>query len=766
MILIESIAVNVVAVLLTFAVFSTIALSVSLIMTRLIWRRNAAARLCCLRAAVVIPLVLAVVSPWLASEWCPIVRVPSIDDLGRYQQPISDVAGLIGREDQQGVGKGIPPVGSLEGKVVEADMAYDDSKFVTDSSLFSVGLTTGVILVAFVIWLVITGYGIMGTTLAIRRLRKLVRDAEPMEDSDVLVRFDMLRQQCQLGDKLTLMLSENSDGPLALGIFRPCIMVPSRWFSELSPSSQNAILAHEMAHVARRDPLWNVIVQLGLQIAWFQPLNLVARQRLKRDAELCADQYATTLLEHPTDLAWSLIDISERYMKLYLPSSNPPTLVANMAGHDTALEERIAALLSSHADVGMPRSSVKRIVGLLLIGYVVLLLLAPRFQTSRTDFFKDYTETFSMRRLIAKTGIVTGLFLSPINPAPAVSFAGQESESSKESKSSIPAELNNFRGMLIGKLVDRDIERGTFQVKVDYVSRVWENNGAGNPRVAVGKTFVVDGVTGKWLDQLLLLRPGETLEFEAQHRGGDTLTFPGEWLKKVAPFNAEAHPVPPEGFRGFSGVVTGTVVSKNAESHEITLRIDSIDKTSESSGAKEAGTGKGKSIVVAGFWGKMAQELDKLEKGDRIRTGVLHRVPKSDHFTVVEFVEELSGKEGLDSEKRITTSPSSSTKEKSKDGFPEGMEGFRGILRGELISRDVEKGELVFRAQRVTRTWKENRASDTECCRGQEFVVKRISGKWLDVLISLKPGDMIEVEAFHNGGKHLDFVAEWLKKVE
>ena len=51
------------------------------------------------------------------------------------------------------------------------------------------------------------------------------------------------------------------------------------------------------------------------------------------------------------------------------------------------------------------------------------------------------------------------------------------------------------------------------------------------------------------------------------------------------------------------------------------------------------------------------------------------------------------------------------------------MKGFRGILRGKLVSKDVEKGTLVFKADRVTRTWKENRASDTGSCRGHQFLV-------------------------------------------
>ena len=346
--------------------------------------------------------------------------------------------------------------------------------------------------------------------------------------------------------------------------------------------------------------------------------------------------------------------------------------------------------------------------------------------------------------ILAATAWPNGETLAETNP---VADGGPRSE--------LPDGMQKFSGMLIGKLVKRDIERGTFSVKVDYVARVWENNKARSPRSVVGKQVTVNGISGKWLDELLLVRPGETVEFEAQHRGGEELTFPGEWLKKVPAFKAEEHPVPPEGFRGFSGMVTGEILKKNPTSREIHLRIDTVEESFEKSRAKSSSDVVGKKIVLAGFWARMSKPFDKIEKGDRIRAGVLHRVPQSDHFTVVEMAEKIANEDA----KSNSASPTSS-------GFPGGMKGFRGMMRGTLVSKDVEKGTLVFRADEVTRTWKANRARDTKSCRGREFLVKGIAGKWLDVLITLKPKDKIEVEAFHNSGEHLDFVAEWLKKIE
>ena len=220
--------------------------------------------------------------------------------------------------------------------------------------------------------------------------------------------------------------------------------------------------------------------------------------------------------------------------------------------------------------------------------------------------------------------------------------ANEKTTATESEPWSIPDGLESFNGMLIGKLISKDIERGSFIVKVDYVSRVWRNSKSKRPRSAVGKTLRVEGVSGKWLDQLLLIRKGETMEFEAQHRGGDSLRFPGELLQKAPPFDPAEHPVPPTGFRGFRGVVSGKIERRNATGRELILKIKSIEKTAERNRAKRPQDVVGQQIVLAGFWANMSKPFDDLDVGDTIRAGVEHRSPQSDHFSVMQFAEKIN----------------------------------------------------------------------------------------------------------------------------
>jgi hypothetical protein len=102
-----------------------------------------------------------------------------------------------------------------------------------------------------------------------------------------------------------------------------------------------------------------------------------------------------------------------------------------------------------------------------------------------------------------------------------------------KSDGAVPAGMHGFRGMLRGKVVEKDAEKGTVKLEVDEIVKTWPKNKAKDPKSAVGKTIPIEGVFGRFLDVLITVEKGQRVEMEAFHNGGDVLTFPGEWLKKI-----------------------------------------------------------------------------------------------------------------------------------------------------------------------------------------------------------------------------------------
>jgi hypothetical protein len=223
-----------------------------------------------------------------------------------------------------------------------------------------------------------------------------------------------------------------------------------------------------------------------------------------------------------------------------------------------------------------------------------------------------------------------------IRPASKGRPARSRVETAEKSDGAFPAGMRRFNGMIVGRLLTKDVEKGTFVVEVDAVPRVWRNSKAEDPKSIVGKTVMVDGVFGKFLDVLLLVKKGETLECEARHDGGTNLTFPGEALRKVAPVKPGDYPELPEGFRGFNGFVTGKIVTKDPEMMEIMLQVEGVKKSSDKSRAKKPESIVGKKVMVIGFWRKK-EAYAGLKVGDTVECAVQHVVSRSDHLNVGEF---------------------------------------------------------------------------------------------------------------------------------
>jgi Zn-dependent protease with chaperone function len=98
-----------------------------------------------------------------------------------------------------------------------------------------------------------------------------------------------------LGD-VPVLESEHVDSPTATGYFRAAIIVPSS-ASELSPAQRRAILAHEMAHIRRRDALTNLL-QAAVHALFFYHPGVWWLSRELRDArEQACDDAAVSVCD-------------------------------------------------------------------------------------------------------------------------------------------------------------------------------------------------------------------------------------------------------------------------------------------------------------------------------------------------------------------------------------------------------------------------------------------------------------------------------------
>ena len=119
---------------------------------------------------------------------------------------------------------------------------------------------------AGILWIAGMGILLAHSLVSYIRLRRRVRTAVRLEES--------------------VYVSEFADTPFILGLVRPRIYLPSGMPEEM----RSPVLAHEQAHLRRRDNLWKLCGYALLCVYWFHPLIWVAYTLFCRDMELACDE--------------------------------------------------------------------------------------------------------------------------------------------------------------------------------------------------------------------------------------------------------------------------------------------------------------------------------------------------------------------------------------------------------------------------------------------------------------------------------------------
>lgn len=122
---------------------------------------------------------------------------------------------------------------------------------------------------------------------------------------------ERLRTLCaSTGSVPPLSVVEDLPGPLTLPNGEICV---PRWADEqLQPSQLDAMLAHELAHVRRRDPLLLLLITVLEALLFVQPLNRIAHRRLAALAEMNADADAARMTGNTRALAETLAECIQR----------------------------------------------------------------------------------------------------------------------------------------------------------------------------------------------------------------------------------------------------------------------------------------------------------------------------------------------------------------------------------------------------------------------------------------------------------------------
>jgi beta-lactamase regulating signal transducer with metallopeptidase domain len=174
----------------------------------------------------------------------------------------------------------VPPVLQLPvaPAVLTLQMGGDPTLVDTATALSAVG------------WLHAAGLsaGILLLVRSAAALGRIVRGAERVREGRV--HASLRRVAAGQGIAVPRLYLTDEAGPAAAGVLHPAVLVPRSAVRALDDGGLRMVLAHEAAHLARRDPLMAAIRRLVLTAWWFHPVAwLLALMHRAAAEDVCDD---------------------------------------------------------------------------------------------------------------------------------------------------------------------------------------------------------------------------------------------------------------------------------------------------------------------------------------------------------------------------------------------------------------------------------------------------------------------------------------------
>ena len=208
---------------------------------------------------------------------------------------------------------------------------------------------------------------VLGLSYVARRLILVGRlgDRDTVPDGRLRQMLTELTRDAGLRSTPRLTSTSRISSPIALGVGEIC--VPETALTDLDPEQQRSLLAHELAHLARRDPVWLGVASLIERVFWIQPLNRVANRQIATSAEFLCDDWAVRRTGSGLPLARCLAQVAE-----WIQASPLGVPVAGMAEERSLLISRVARLLEGVTPSSRSRRGLAIGAGAVLVATIVV----------------------------------------------------------------------------------------------------------------------------------------------------------------------------------------------------------------------------------------------------------------------------------------------------------------------------------------------------------------------------------------------------------
>jgi bla regulator protein BlaR1 len=103
--------------------------------------------------------------------------------------------------------------------------------------------------------------------------------------------------------------------PGVFGVLRPLLLLPEGIAQRLTPAQFQAVVAHELCHVRRRDNLAAAIHMVVEALFWFHPLVWWIEGRMVEERERACDEEVLRMATDPQDYAEGIVNVCKFYLE-------------------------------------------------------------------------------------------------------------------------------------------------------------------------------------------------------------------------------------------------------------------------------------------------------------------------------------------------------------------------------------------------------------------------------------------------------------------
>ena len=211
-------------------------------------------------------------------------------------------------------------------------------------------------------WIGIAIILIAATLIVHRRLvHAALRDAATPTQRETSA-LDAARRRIGIDHGVDIIRSPLCEAPAVLRILRPVVVLPLHGSEPLDDDELESLLAHECAHVARRDNFIALIEALLRAVFWFNPLLWLAHRRLIVEREKACDEIVADTADRAGTYAAAIEKMCDAII------NRPVAGVACMAGSN--LKERLEHIMSYSS------LRTKAISHALAVAFAAILILA------------------------------------------------------------------------------------------------------------------------------------------------------------------------------------------------------------------------------------------------------------------------------------------------------------------------------------------------------------------------------------------------------